>query len=74
MKSQTIKEILEALTPSKREQLMTAFELDFAQIVQIEGDSLYIGVNVDTIKNFHTIQSAGVWAVGTLTSPEKYHR
>ena len=63
----TVKETLDSLSPSQRECLMAAFESGFAQIVPIDGTKQFIGVNTDTILNFHPTQVVGVWAIGTLT-------
>ena len=74
----TLKSILDSLPPSKREQLMAAFEHSFAQIVPVDDkkglDTLFIGVHTGTIPNFHPIQTVGVWAVGTLSVPKEFKR
>jgi len=62
---QTMKEIIDALSPQEKQQLMYAFENGFSQHVRTPGNR-FVGVSVDTIQHLSIEKRAGVWAYGTV--------
>jgi len=60
-----LREVLNNLSPSDREQLMYAFEQELAQFVVL-ADGHFIGVHLTPLKNLTVLETAGVWSYGTV--------
>jgi len=60
-----IKLYYDALAPEQQSRLMTAFEGEFAQYVELPLGH-YIGVNTDCIQHLEPTEKAGVWAYGRI--------
>lgn len=67
-----IKHILDHLTKQEKEQLMYAFEHEFAQYIELPNDK-FIGVNIEPLSHLEILESAGVWAYGELSHATNRH-
>jgi len=57
--------VLDKLPSNQKQQLMYAFEHEFAQFVRLDGDK-FIGVHSDHIKHLDTEVRVGLWSYGTI--------
>lgn len=62
----TLKDRLSSLPDQQQRQLYYAFEHGIAQYVEV-GESMFVGVNVETIKNLRPIDVAGAWSFGSIS-------
>jgi len=60
-----IKIFFDSLAPEEQNRLLTAFEGEFAQYVELP-NGYYIGVHTDNIKHLEPKEKAGNWSYGRI--------